>query len=437
MSIKRIVAWLLILMMLGSAATNCLCPFAIQIWAEELSASANESEDQVSETNTTTEDIAESVSENTSEVTETEEEPITVDLGLSAPSYILMEPSTQTVILEQNADEVLRPASITKIMTLILIFDALTEGRIELDDEVTVSEYAASMGGSQVFLEAGEKQTVDTMIKCIAVASANDACVAMAEFISASETEFVNRMNERAKGLGMDKTFFMNCNGLDVDGHVTSARDVAKMSRELIIKYPQIHEYSKIWMENITHTTAKGSEEFGLSNTNKLMKQYEYATGLKTGSTDKAKYCVSATANKEGVELIAVVMAAPDHKVRFHDAVTLLNYGYSVSAVYKDENKDTLSAQKVVSGVEDEVDVSYASPFSYLSITNEDFKGIVKEIRMEEVAQAPIVKGNKAGEAVYMLNGKRLGSVDIVYDMDVKKARMSDYIKKVYFKMLL
>lgn len=196
-----------------------------------------------------------------------------------------MEASTGSVIYENNADEQLSPASITKIMTLILVFDALGEGDIELEDQVTTSAYAKSMGGSQVFLEEGEVQSVDTLIKCIIVASGNDACVAMAEYIAGNEQEFVKRMNERAAELGMSNTHFEDCCGLtDSDGHYTSARDVALMSRELITRYPQIFDYSGIWMENIIHTTAKGSSEFGLANTNKLLKQYQWATGLKTGS---------------------------------------------------------------------------------------------------------------------------------------------------------
>ena len=221
-------------------------------------------------------------------------------IDVSAPSAILIESSTGQVIYEKDADSIRPPASVTKIMTLLLIFDALSEGQIKLEDEVTTSEYAASMGGSQVFLEAGEVQTVDTMIKCISVASANDACVAMAEHICGNEEEFVAQMNERAKGLGMENTCFVNCNGLDADGHETTARDIALMSRELITKYPKIRDYCMIWMENITHTTKKGTSEFGLTNTNKLIRQYQYATGLKTGSTSKAKFCVSATAEKDG-----------------------------------------------------------------------------------------------------------------------------------------
>ena len=253
---------------------------------------------------------------------------------ISAPSAILMEASTGQIIYEKNPDEKLPPASVTKVMTLLLIFDALESGQIKLADEVTTSEYAASMGGSQVFLEPGETQTVDTLIKCISVASANDACVSMAEYICGNEEEFVAKMNKRAKNLGMKNTHFVNCNGLDADGHLTTARDIALMSKELIITYPQIFDYCNIWMENITHKTQKGESEFGLTNTNKLIRQYEYATGLKTGSTGKAKFCVSATGRKDDIDLIAVIMAADDSKARVRDAITLLNYGFGKCQKY-------------------------------------------------------------------------------------------------------
>ena len=253
------------------------------------------------------------------------------ELGLTCRSCVLMEASTGTIIYEKTKDERLSPASITKIMTLLLIFEALDSGQITLEEEVTTSSYAKSMGGSQVFLEEGEKQTVETLIKCIVVASGNDASVAMAEHIAGSESEFVARMNKKAEELGMVNTHFEDCCGLtDSDNHYTSAYDVALMSRELIVKHKEIFKYSTIWMENITHVTNKGSSEFGLANTNKLLKQYPYATGLKTGSTSKAKYCVSATASKDGIELIAVVMAAQDYKIRFKEAETLLKYGYGV-----------------------------------------------------------------------------------------------------------
>ena len=284
---------------------------------------------------------------------------------VSAPSVVLLEASTGKVIYEKDADRVCSPASITKIMTLLLIFEALEKGQIKLTDEVITSEHAQSMGGSQVFLETGELQTVDTLIKCIAVASGNDAAVAMAEHIAGSEEAFVELMNRKAKELSMADTHFMDCCGLtDDDAHHTTARDVAAMSRELVSRYPDVYRYTGIWMEDITHTTSRGSAPFTLSSTNKLLKKYQWATGLKTGSTAKAKYCLSATARKDGVDLIAVVMTAPDSKSRFEDAAALLNYGYSVSSLYQDDNSDLLPPVTVKGGVEESVPLAYASGFS-------------------------------------------------------------------------
>ena len=353
---------------------------------------------------------------------------------VGAPSAILMEASTGQIIYEKDADEQRPPASVTKIMTLLLIFDALDSGKISLKDEVSTSEYAASMGGSQVFLEPGETQTVDTMIKCIAVASANDACVAMAEYICGNEEEFVKQMNQRAKGLGMENTHFVNCNGLDTDGHLTTARDIALMSRELITTYPQIHDYSMIWMENITHTTKKGTTEFGLTNTNKLVRQYEYATGLKTGSTDKAKYCVSATAKKDGMELIAVIMAAPDHKQRFTDATTLLNYGFGKCNKYEEEKAKSIQPAKVSRGVAETVKVRQKTPFAYVDITGADLKTIERKEALNKKIKAPVKKGDKVGKAKYFLSGKEIGSIDIVAAESVDeisyKSAMGDTVKK-------
>lgn len=352
------------------------------------------------------------------------------EVSVSAPSVVLMEASTGQVIYEKDSHIPLHPASITKIMTMILIFDALENGTISLDDTVTVSEYAASMGGSQVFLEPGETQTVDTMLKCISIASANDACVAMAEYIFGSEQEFVNQMNQRAIKLGMNDTTFVNCCGLDTEGHMTTAYDVAIMSRELITKYPQIHNYCTVWMDTITHVTAKGSTEFGLTNTNKLIKQYEYATGLKTGSTSQAKYCLSATAERDDMELIAVVMAAPDYKVRFQDAVTLLNYGFGKCKIYHDENQDALPELIVNGGVEDSVSISYESDFSYLDTTGADLSKITKELKLPQTVAAPLKKSSIAGKAIYKLNGKEIGSVNILFQNTIKKANFKDYFKQ-------
>ncbi len=356
----------------------------------------------------------------------------TTDLGLQSKAAVLMEASTGTIIYENNPDQVLSPASITKIMTLVLIFDALESGQISLEEQVTTSAHAKSMGGSQVFLEEGEVQTVDTLIKCIIIASGNDASVAMAEYIAGSEQEFVQKMNERAKGLGMENTNFEDCCGLtDSDGHYTTARDVAIMSRELITKYPAIFNYSTIWMENITHVTAKGSSEFGLANTNKLLKQYQWTTGLKTGSTSKAKYCVSATARKNDIDLIAVIMAAPDYKIRFAEARTLLEYGFSHCSVYKDLNEDKLEKVKVSLGVSEEVKVEYKGEFSYLSTTGENVNEITKKICLKEKAEAPVKKGDVMGTAEYYLGETKVGSVDIVAAEEVRKIVFFDCIKKL------
>lgn len=343
-------------------------------------------------------------------------------LKVSAPSALLMEMSTGQVIYEKEADVKRAPASVTKIMTMLLIFDALESGKIKLEDEVTVSEYAASMGGSQVFLEPGEVQTVDTMIKCISVASANDACVAMAEHISGSETEFVIQMNERAKGLGMSNTKFINCNGLDADGHETTARDIALMSRELMTKYPQIQDYCTIWQENITHTTKKGSTEFGLTNTNKLVRHYTYATGLKTGSTSTAKFCISATGEKDGIEMIAVIMAADDSKSRNADAVTLLNYGFSKCQKYEEKQVKETPSVEVKGGQEKQIKTAQEKSFVYIDTTGTDLSAVNRKVTMEESLKAPVKQGEIAGEAIYYLGDEEIGRVNIMTVEDVKKA---------------
>ncbi|MBR3769955.1 MAG: D-alanyl-D-alanine carboxypeptidase [Lachnospiraceae bacterium] len=352
-------------------------------------------------------------------------------LGLTCGSALLMESSTGTIIYEKNATEQLRPASITKIMTLILIFDALAENRITLEDTVTVSEYASSMGGSQVYLEPGETQTVDTMIKCIAVASANDACVAMAEHVWGSETEFVNQMNERAKGLGMEQTTFVNCCGLDIDGHITTAKDIALMSRELITKYPDIFNYTTIWMENITHVTRRGTSEFGLTNTNKLIRHYSYATGLKTGFTSLAGSCISATAKKDGVELIAVIMKADSSKIRNAEAISLLNYGFRVCQTYKDANDTPLAPLPVIKGMTDTVPLYYSGSFHYVSVDGADITAIEKRLELPAEVTAPAIKGDIAGRAVYTLDGKEIGFVNILYGETVELATFGDYFMDV------
>ena len=356
---------------------------------------------------------------------------------VTAPSAILMEMTTGTVLYEKDADTARPPASVTKVMTMLLIFDALAEGKIQLEDEVTTSEYASSMGGSQVFLETGEKQTVETLLKCISVASANDACVAMAEYISGNEEEFVRQMNLRAEGLGMKHTHFVNCNGLDAEGHETIARDIALISRELLLKYPEIHNYCTIWMENITHTTSKGSSEFGLTNTNKLIRQYEYATGLKTGSTGKAKFCVSATAEKNGVSLIAVIMGAEDSKARFKDAVTLLNYGFGKCQMYTDEKMPSLDPISVTGGIQESISLEYEKKFTYLDTTGANLNAVTSRLQIPDKVNAPVKKGDTVGQRIYYLDEKEIGSVNLLAEETVKKAGFFDYLRKALYWIAL
>nr|WP_288553400.1 D-alanyl-D-alanine carboxypeptidase family protein [uncultured Mediterraneibacter sp.] len=356
---------------------------------------------------------------------------------VTAPSAILMEMTTGTVLYEKDADTARPPASVTKVMTMLLIFDTLAEGKIQLEDEVTTSEYASSMGGSQVFLETGEKQTVETLLKCISVASANDACVAMAEYISGNEEEFVRQMNLRAEGLGMKHTHFVNCNGLDAEGHETSARDIALISRELLLKYPEIHNYCTIWMENITHTTSKGSSEFGLTNTNKLIRQYEYATGLKTGSTGKAKFCVSATAEKNGVSLIAVIMGAEDSKARFKDAVTLLNYGFGKCQMYTDEKMPSLDPISVTGGIQESISLEYEKKFTYLDTTGANLNAVTSRLQIPDKVNAPVKKGDTVGQRIYYLDEKEIGSVNLLAEETVKKAGFFDYLRKALYWIAL
>lgn len=364
--------------------------------------------------------------------------PVHANVAVSSPSVILIESSTGEVIYEINSTERRSPASITKIMTLLLTFEAIDSGKISLTDQVVTSEYASSMGGSQVYLAQGEVQTLDTMIKCIAVSSGNDASVAVAEHIAGSEEAFVAMMNEKAQELGMVDTHFEDCCGLsDSDNHYTSARDVAIMSRELTVKHPDIFNYTKIWMENITHETRQGTSTFLLSSTNKLLKQYQWTTGLKTGSTSKAKYCFSATASKDGIDLIAVVMGAPDYKTRFGDAQALLTYGFSVCNIYIDENQDALAPLPVEGGTAEKAAIQYQGEFRYLDIEGNDLSAVEKVMELPETVQAPVEKGAEAGRARYLLNGTEIGSVPVVYAEDVEKALYTDYLKKIFGGFLL
>lgn len=354
-------------------------------------------------------------------------------LEVEAPAAVLMENATGTILYEKGAEEERSPASVTKIMTLLLIFEALESGQLHLEDEVMTSAHAKSMGGSQVFLEEGEVQTAETLIKCIVVASGNDAAVAMAEHLAGTEGEFVARMNQKAELLGMEHTHFVDCCGLTEDpAHYTCAKDIAVMTRELITRFPKIHEYATIWMENITHVTRQGSSEFGLTNTNKLLRSFEGCSGLKTGSTSRAGYCLSATAERNGIELIAVVLAAPDSKTRFANAASLLNYGFGKCRLYTDENEEPAGMVPVKGGLKEEVSCRYEKPFQYLDTNGQEVSGIEKEVVLYEKLQAPVFENDPAGEAVYRLNGKEIGRVQILTAEPCEKAGFFHYLKKAW-----
>lgn len=356
----------------------------------------------------------------------------TTSLDVNGKSAVLMEPSTGRILLEKNSHEKLAPASITKIMTLILIFDAIQSGKITLDDMVTVSEHASSMGGSQVFLETGEQQSVNDLIKCIAIASANDAAVAMAEHIAGSEDLFVESMNKRAKDLGMNDTTFKNACGLDVAGHEMSAYDIALMSRELTTKYPQIFDYTKIWQDTIIHKTAKGESEFGLTNTNKLLKWYSYATGLKTGSTSGALYCLSGTAKKDNLELIAVIMSAPDYKTRFREVIKMFEFGFSNYSIIQGKPKGEIVGQvKIYKGQKEYVDATIKETVNLL--VGKDSKEITDtKINLEPIVKAPIDENTKLGELIYYSNGQEIGKVDLVAKETINKANLKTMITKIF-----
>ena len=364
--------------------------------------------------------------------------PASANVSVSSPSVILIESSTGQVIYESNSTERRSLASVTKIMTLLLTFEALDAGKVKLTDDVLTSEHASSMGGSQVFLAQGEVQSLETMIKCIVIASGNDASVAVAEHVAGSEQTFVEMMNERALELGMVDTHFEDCCGLtDSENHYSCARDIAIMSRELTVNHPEIFNYTKIWMEDITHVTPQGTSNFTLSSTNKLLKQYQYTTGLKTGFTSKAQYCISATASKDGIDLIAVVMGAPDSKTRSGDVQTLMTYGFGICNIYIDENTDPLEPLTVKGGVKERVSLKYEGEFRYLDTQGGNLSAVEKVMELPESAQAPAMEGNEAGKVRYYLDGIEIGSVPVLYAETVEKAGFADYMKKVVGFFLL
>jgi len=348
---------------------------------------------------------------------------------VSAKSAVLMDYNTGTVLYEKNADEPLPPASVTKIMTLLLIMEAIEKGDISENDIVTVSEYASSMGGSQVFLKAGEEMPVNDLIKSIVIASANDCAVAMAEAVCGSEDAFVSKMNQRAIELGMKNTHFENVTGLDDDtsNHVTSARDIALMSRELM-KHKKIFEYSTVWMDSIRNG------EFGLTNTNRLIRFYKGATGLKTGSTGKAGFCISATAERNGLHLIAVIMGSENRDIRNDAAKKLLDIGFSKYSVYK-ENGEYKSSVKVVGGIKDSAKCCHEK-CEFLIGAN-DKVNIEKQIEISEKVKAPIKKGDQVGKVKYTMGGDIIHECAIYSDEDIEKITYFHLFKRIFSSFIL
>lgn len=336
---------------------------------------------------------------------------------ISSPSAILMDASSGKILYEKNAHDPRPCASITKVMTLLLVMEALDTEKIRLDDVVTTSAHAASMGGSDIWLEEGEQMTVDDMIKATAVASANDAAVALAEHICGTEDDFVRAMNEKAKSLGMSDTTFKNCNGLDEEGHITSAHDVAVMSRELI-RHPKIFEYTSIWLDYL-----RGGET-QIVNTNKLLRSYDGITGLKTGTTGDAGSCITATAERDGMSLIAVVLGADSGKERFRDAATLLDYGFANFETAPLKLSGRLYPVAVEGGMSDSVDI-VCEDTGFLTLPKGESENLKQTLEIEESLTAPVKKGTKVGTLTFSLNGEEAASFDILTDADVEKKSFS------------
>ena len=351
-------------------------------------------------------------------------------LTLSSASAVLMEKETGSFLLEENSHEKLEPASVTKIMTLLLVMEAVDAGRISKDDMVSVSAYAAGMGGSQVYLEEGEQMPVSEMLKCVTVVSGNDCAVALAEHLAGSEGAFVAQMNQRAQELGMADTTFLNCTGLPAQGHVTSAHDIALMSRELILHHPSIREYTTIWMDTI-----RGGE-FGLTNTNRLVRFYEGATGLKTGFTNSAMYCMSATAERNGMELIAVVMKSPTSNQRFEDAKALLDYGFANYAsvpVYPDA---PLAPVDVLLGVQAQVQPRLERDCRLLVLRGEEAQ-VTTRLSLAENVEAPVEQGQILGTLEVYVSGELRDSVPILSAQPVDRLSVPGIFSQMLSRLLM
>ena len=337
------------------------------------------------------------------------------DLPVTSRAALLMEKTTGQVLFAQNEHEALEPASVTKVMTLLLTMEAIDSGTIAYDDVVTVSAYAAGMGGSQVFLAEGEQLTVEELLKAVCVASGNDAAAALAEQVAGTAELFVEKMNRRAAELGMNDTHFVNCTGLTAEGHVTSAYDIALMSRELILRHPDIRRFTTIWMDTIRGGT------FQLANTNKLIRFYDGATGLKTGYTASAGYCISATAERDGMELIAVIMKAPDKDTRSSDAKALLSYGFAAYTLAPAAPEEPLPPVPVAMGTQDAVQPVLETPEATVLLEKAAAGGLTREVRLEPSVAAPVTAGQVLGELTLKSGGDTVLTVPLTAGEDVAR----------------
>ena len=428
---KFFICLLLIFSFIFFTFSTCFAEDTVYVWSSTSNTlntqndTNNTDNTNTTNTNMTTDNNTTSTSSPNIETTEN-----TDSLNLEAESAILIEQSTGKILYSKNEHEQLRPASVTKVMSILLIMEAVDSGKVSLTDTVPCSENAASMGGSQIWLDPRETLTVDEMLKAICVASANDCVVAMAEYIAGTEDAFVQMMNDRAKDLGMNDTTFKNCHGLDEDGHVTSSYDISLMSRELLVNHPDVTKYTTIWMEDLRDGKSR------LANTNKLIKNYKGATGLKTGSTGLALYNLSASATRDGLSLIAVIMKAPSTKVRFAEAEKLLDYGFN-SFIYKEFAKqgDILDTISVNKGVQNSVDIVFGNNTGVLIKKGED-KNIEQTITINENISAPIEEGQTLGSVTYSLNGEIISSVNLVANDSVDKINLFTMTKEIIYKWI-
>lgn len=369
-----------------------------------------------------------SAEENRDKIDSTTDKTNKDELNLECQSAILIEQNSGQILYEKNCHEQLRPASVTKLMTLLIIFEGLESGQITLQDKVPCSQNAASMGGSQIWLDTREELTVDEMLKAMCVVSANDCTVAMAEYMAGSESAFVDKMNERAKQLGMNDTTFKNCHGIDEDGHVTSSYDIALMSRELLTKHPDITNYTTIYMDTLRNGQSQ------LVNTNKLVRNYKGATGLKTGSTSLALFNLSASATRDDLSLIAVIMKAPTSAKRFSEAQRVLDYGFK-NYEFKQfgKNGDVIGNVTVEKGIEKEVNAMLNGNCGVLLKKGSE-SNVVQNVNLPQKISAPVEKGQKIGQVTYTLDGKLLQTVDIISDKEVKKESLMNVVSYIYEK---